>query len=64
MGGSVRFELKEDCSAAAGDLDVPMVGLKLSYGLASGGDMRVEIDGRRFMICEGRSCGSRALGDC
>ena len=50
MGGSVRSESKEDCSAAVGDLCVLMVGLKLSYGLASGGDIRVEIDGRRFML--------------
>ena len=49
----MRLESKDECSAARGDLDVPIVGLKVAYGLVSGGDIRVEIDGRRFMVCGG-----------
>jgi hypothetical protein len=46
MGGRMFSWLKDDGCDVQGD----RVGLKLSNGLASGGDIRLDTGGRRFIL--------------
>jgi hypothetical protein len=51
-GRDCRSELKEDWFEWVGVLDAWRPELKVSAGLFSGGDMSVEMDGRRSMVLE------------
>lgn len=46
MGGSVLFSSKEDCFDVHGD----SARVKLSRGFVSGGDIKLDTGGRRFMM--------------
>ena len=52
IGGRVFSGVKEDRRFENGNFAGLAIGLKLSSGLASGGDMRVAIGGSRFMLGE------------
>lgn len=50
MGGKLLPRAKEDREFEGGSFAGLDLGLKVSSGLASGGDMRLAIGGSRFML--------------
>ena len=50
IGGKVLAGVKEDRGFESGNFAGLDIGLNVSSGLASGGDMRLAIGGSRFML--------------
>lgn len=50
IGGKTLVGVKEDREFESGSFAGLDIGLKVSSGLASGGDIRLAIGGRRFML--------------